>query len=148
MPHLLTKRQLLKKLDLKKIEDEIEAAEKKTTGEICVSVSPFFFGSVDKVARRAFDRLGVTGTKDRNGILFFVVPSRKRFVLLGDEGIHARVGQAFWDNVANAVSARFHEGDFTGGLLAGIRVTGEELARHFPADGNDNPNELPNRVDI
>jgi uncharacterized membrane protein len=92
--------------------------------------------------------MGVSKTKDRNGVLFFVVPSRRKFVVLGDAGIHDRVGQEFWHRVVAVVSERFREGDFTGGLVRGIEEVGEQLASHFPYDAATDVNELPDDVDF
>jgi len=118
-------------------------------GEIVVSIAPFFFGSVERLARRAFERLGVANTREGNGVLLFVVPSRRRLVVLADEGAHARAGQEAWDRAASAVSARFARGEFDQGLSEGVRLIGAALARHFPPDpearGRD---ELPNTIDF
>ena len=145
---IFARRRLLKTIDTEKIKQAIQAAERQTSGEIRVSVAPFFWGDVRKVAERAFDRLGMTRTAQRNGVLFFVVPSRKRFVVLGDEGIHAHVGDAFWEQVAAAVSEEFRKGDFTGGLVKGIETVGRELAVRFPYDASSDRNELPDDVDF
>jgi len=144
----MTRRQLLRAIDTQRIEETIQSAERQTSGEICVSVSPLFWGNVEKAAQKAFSRLGMARTRHRNGVLFFVVPSRRRFVVLGDEGIHAKVGQQFWHAVVDAVSERFHSGDFTGGLMKGIEVVGEQLATHFPFDATTDRNELGNQVDF
>lgn len=141
-------RKLARRVDAQKVRQAIEAAERQTSGEIRVSVAPFFWGSVRRAAERAFGRLGMRGTRDRNGVLFFVVPGRRRFVVLGDEGIHAKVGPEFWEKVAAAVSERFREGDFTGGLVHGIETVGRELATHFPFEGPKDVDELPNEVDF
>lgn len=142
------KRRLIKILDLDKIRAAIKDAEKVTSGEVRVSISTYFWGRIRPVAERAFHRLKMDGTKDRNGILFFVVPSRRRFVVLGDEGIHARVGQEFWDDVAAIISAEFKKGLFQEGLLRGIALAGEKLAAHFPYDAATDRNELPDDVDF
>jgi uncharacterized membrane protein len=42
------------------------------------------------------------------------------------------------------MEAHFREGRFEEGAIAGIRGVSDELARHFPATG-DNPNELSDR---
>ena len=135
-------------VDAEAVRRAIETAERQASGEIRVSVSTFFWGSVRRAAERAFVRLGMTATADRNGVLFFVVPSRRRFVVLGDEGIHARVGQEFWDRVAAAVSAKFRDGDFTGGLVEGVEEAGRRLAEHFPHQGEQDRNELSDEVDF
>jgi uncharacterized membrane protein len=143
----LGRRSLVRRLDVKRIEDALHAAEKRTSGEIRVSVSTFFWGSVRKAAERAFARMGMTATKERNGVLIFVVPARRRFAVLGDQGIHAKVGQQFWEKIAAALSGKFRSGDFTGGLVDAIAVVGEELAKDFPRTDAD-VNELPDRVDF
>ncbi|HZA51699.1 MAG TPA: TPM domain-containing protein, partial [Myxococcaceae bacterium] len=89
----LGRRSLLRRIDVKRVEHALREAEKRASGEIRVSVAPLFWGSVRKEAERAFVRLGMSRTKERNGVLFFVVPARRKFVVLGDEGIHAKVGQ-------------------------------------------------------
>jgi uncharacterized membrane protein len=143
-----SRRKLMKAVDIEKVKAAIASAEHETSGEMRVSVARFFWGSVHHAARKAFARLGMTQTKDRNGILFFIVPGRKKFVVLGDEGIHAKVGQEFWDCVARLMSERFKKGEFTEGLVAGIGEAGRELAAHFPYDAATDVNELPDDVDF
>ena len=145
---VMTRKQLLRIIDRERIKSAIEAAERRTSGEICVSVAPLFWGSIEKAADKAFGRLGMTHTKARNGVLLFVVPSRRKFVVLGDQGIHERVGQEFWESVAAIISDKFRQGDFTGGLLNAIEKVGEELATHFPYDPTTDKNELSDDVDF
>ena len=135
-------------IDAEAVKAAIQEAERATTGEIRVSVSTFFWGGVRRAAERAFERMGMIRTSHRNGVLIFVVPSRKKFVVLGDSGIHEKVGQEFWEGVAAAMSERFRKGDFTGGLVHGVAEAGRQLALHFPAEGRANPDELPDDVDF
>lgn len=145
---LITRGGLMRRLDAARIEEALREAEQRTSGEVRVSVAPFFWGSVERAADLAFERLQMRATQDRNGVLIFLVPSRRRFRLLGDEGIHARVGQAFWDGVAGAMSAHFHRGEFTEGLVEGIHTIGVGLAEHFPHAGEADRNELPDTIDF
>ena len=145
---ILTRRALMRAVDKERVRHAIEEAERQTSGEIRVSVARFFWGDVRRVAERAFVRLGMTATQQRNAILFFVVPARRRFVVLGDSGIHERVGDAFWEKVVAAVAVKFRAGDFTGGLVEGIETVGCELATHFPYDAATDKNELPDDVDF
>jgi len=138
----------MREVDVDKVKAAIAAAERETSGEIRVSVTRFFWGSVRRAAERAFDRLGMTHTKDRNGVLFFVVPARRKFVVLGDAGIHAKVGQEFWECVARLMSEHFRKGEFTDGLVAGIGEAGRELAAAFPYDPTVDVNELADDVDF
>ncbi|HXU31664.1 MAG TPA: TPM domain-containing protein, partial [Thermoanaerobaculia bacterium] len=130
-----------------RVEKAIEAAESITSGEVRVAVSPLFWGDVRKVADRAFDRLGMRATAERNGVLLFVVPSRRRFVVLGDTGIHEKVHPGFWDEVAAEISRHFRSGDFTGGIVAALERLSNELATHFPRRSDD-VDELPNAVEF
>jgi uncharacterized membrane protein len=147
-PSFMTHKALLRAIDSERIEEAIRQAERRTSGEIRVSVSRFFWGDVERVAERAFDRLGMRNTRERNGVLFFLVPARRRFAVVGDEGIHAKVGQDFWERVAAAVSEHLRAGDFTLGLVHGVETVGEQLALHFPFDPASDTNELANEVDF
>jgi len=142
------RRKLLKTIDQERVLAAIREAERRTSGEVRVSVSPFFWGSVRRVAERAFNRMGMRATKDRNGILFFIVPARRRFTVLGDEGIHARVGQDFWEALAVVLSEHFRKGEFTKGLVKAIEAAGEKLAEHFPYDAAADVNELPDEIEF
>ena len=143
----LVHRRLAQHVDNAAIERAISAAELQTSGQIRVSLAPHFWGDVRRTAERAFERMGMTDTPHRNAVLFFVVPGRRKFVVLGDAGIHEKVGQEFWEHVTEAVSERFREGDLTGGLVHGIQTVGEQLARYFPYDPGSSPG-LSDAVDI
>jgi uncharacterized membrane protein len=145
---VMTRGRLRRSIDAERVQAAIAACERRTSAEIRVSLSTFFWGRVESAAHKAFDRLGMRNTQQRNGVLIFVVPARRTFVVLGDEGIHSRVGETFWTSVAAAISARFKEGDFTGGLLEGIETIGGALAEHFPYDSVNDRNELPDEVDL
>ena len=144
---VMTRGRLLRAIDNDRVKDAIRKAEDRTSGEICVSVSPLFWGDVQKAAEKAFVRMGMTRTKERNGVLFLIVPSRHKFAVLGDEGIHAKVGQDFWHHIVGVVSEKFKEGDFTEGLVRGITEIGVRLAEHFPHEGERDQNELQDEVD-
>lgn len=145
---VMTRRQLLASIDTARVKEAIEQAEHQTSGEIAVSVAPFFWGSVDKAARRTFVRLNVHQTHARNGVLFFIVPARRSFVVLGDQGIHDKVGPEFWKGVAAQLTEHFKVGNFTEGLVRGIAEVGRQLAAYFPYDRSSDSNELSDDVDF
>ena len=123
---------LARHVDSERVLKAIERAEAGTSGVIRVTVAPHFWGSAHKAAEKAFHRLGLTRLPERNGVLIFVVPSRREFSIIGDRGIHEKVGQGFWDRVRDAMSKRIQEGDLTDGIVHGIQEAGKELAAHFP----------------
>lgn len=145
-PGRMTKRRLLEQLHLGEVEAAIRAAERRTSGELRVSISPPFWGDVQHAAARAFDRLGMANTRQRSAVLIFFVPTRRKFAVLGDIGIHQKVGAGFWLRLTGQMEEAFRQGDFTGGLVRAIGAISDELATHFPWTEGDS-NELPDQVD-
>jgi uncharacterized membrane protein len=145
---VMTRRKLMRIVDSARLKEAIQKAERRTSGQICVSVSSLFWGDVQRAADKAFVRLGMSQTSHRNGVLLFVAPSRRKVVVVGDIGIHEKVGQEFWSGLVNKVVERFKEDDFTEGLVRGIEEVGEQLACYFPFDAASNVNELPDDVEI
>jgi uncharacterized membrane protein len=144
---MLTRRGFLRRLDIVQVENAIRQAETRTSGEIRVSVAGFFRGDTRRLGERAFRRLNMHATRHGNGVLILLTPARRQVLVLGDAGIHARVGDAFWAGVVENLRAKLAEGQFTTGLVEAIGSVGGELARHFPPDPEGNPNELPDIVD-
>jgi uncharacterized membrane protein len=124
----------------------IRAAESRTSAELRVSVDRKAEHPPKEAAARAFHRLGMHQTEHRNGVLILIQPKAKRFAVLGDRGIHAHAGQAFWDRLAGLLSEAFAKGQFTEGLEAALAEAGRQLAEHFPAKSG-NPDELPDSID-
>ena len=120
-------------IDADRVRAAIVAAERCTSAELRVSLAPWFWGSVKRAADKAFVRLGMSKTQQRNGVLFFVVPSRRTLVVIGDAGVHACVGQELWDELAAIQAGHFGRGEFTDGLVASIARASADLALHFPA---------------
>jgi uncharacterized membrane protein len=127
-----TRHKLLQHVDEHRVRSAIEAAEAHTTGKIHVTLSHQVGGSVRSGAERVTKKLRLGNTPERNGVSFFVVPDRREFTVLGDAGIHRKVGQEFWDRVVGAMSEKIKKGDLTDGLIHGIEEAGRELAAHFP----------------
>jgi uncharacterized membrane protein len=119
-------------VDKARVREAIDRAECLTSAPIHVSLAPYFWGNVRRTAERAFRKRGLARTPDRNGVLFFVVPSRREFAVIGDRGAHEALGQATWDSVAALVAERFSAGDATAGLVIGIEEIGRSLAAHWP----------------
>lgn len=134
-------------LDDERIVAAIREAEGRTRAEIRVHVTARPVEDAKRSAAAAFEKLGMTATAERNGVLIFLAPASRSFAVLGDSGIHERCGDEFWSRVASAMSADFREGLFSDGLVAGIAAVGSELARHFPRrQGDGDRNELPDTV--
>ena len=145
---MISRRAFLRGLDVPAVERAIARVEARTSGEIRVSVAGFFLGNGRRLAVRAFQRLGMQATRHRNGVLLLIAPARRQFVVLADEGIYGRVPAELWAGIAETLSARFQASQFTEGVLEAIDAIGNALARHYPVDVGQNPNELPDTVDL
>ncbi len=132
-------------LDHRVIEAAIARAEQLTSGEIRVFISPKPAPGPVVAAQEVFTKLGMTRTQHRNAVLIFVAPSSQTFAVIGDEGVHAKCGDAFWSEVATAMSGHFRAALFTTGVVHGIERAGALLAEHFPRQPGDT-DELPNAV--
>ncbi len=119
-------------VDKRLVREAIIAAERETSAPIHVSIAPYFWGDVRRTAERAFRKRGLATTPKRNGVLFFVVPSRREFAVIGDIGAHEVLGQPVWDSVAALVQEQFSGGNPTAGLVLAIEEIGRALAAHFP----------------
>jgi uncharacterized membrane protein len=126
--------------------EAIRMAEALTSGEIRVHLESHCDEPI-KRAQELFHLLKMDHTKEENGILFYIAVDDKKFALIGDKGIHARVEESFWGMVRDVVLSRFCENEFQNGLVAGIELVGKELAAYFPWDKNDK-NELSDDISV
>ena len=131
--------------DEQRIVEAIRQAESRTSGEIRVHLERRSGGRPIDAARRWFVRLGMHKTRERNGILFYLAVDERQFAVVGDAGIHERVGDAFWEGLRDALAGAFKSADHAGGLVRAIEEAGRRLAEHFPRRGDDT-NELPDEV--
>jgi uncharacterized membrane protein len=132
-------------LDSRRIEQAVAAAERSSSGELRVVIQRGAVADPVTAARAEFERLKMFKTRNRNAVLILVAPESRKFAIFGDDAIHAKCGQAFWDEVAGAMTSYFREGKFTDGLVHAIDHAGRLLAKHFPRRPDDK-NELPDDV--
>ena len=135
--------------ELLRISNSIKKAEKTTAGEIRVSIKekkPILnSSSIYKLAKKEFYNLKVDKTRDKTGILIFLLLNKKQFYILADEGINAIVPENTWDEIKEEMQNMFREGKFCNGIIHGIKEVGALLSKHFPMKPDDT-NELSNKV--
>jgi uncharacterized membrane protein len=96
-------------------------------------------------AANVFAMLKMHKTKLRNGVLFYLSVEDRKFAILGDAGINARVPQNFWEITKEAMLEHFKNGQLTEGLVKGITMAGDKLKEHFPYQ-KDDVNELSDEI--
>jgi len=123
----------------------VREAEKDTSGEIRVHIETSFIGDVLDRAAWVFNKLGMNKTAERNGVLFYLAVENRKFAIIGDAGINAKVPAGFWDEISDLLMKRFKEEKFTEGLSEGIILAGKQLQTHFPYKKED-VNELSDEI--
>jgi uncharacterized membrane protein len=142
----VTRRRLLASLRTEQVEDAIRRAEQRCAVELRVSIAGLFWGSPERFARAAFERLGMGATRRRNGLLVLIAPWHRKVVIHADQGITARVDASLWSGTLAAVTGAFRGGQFTEGLVGALDGLAAALAPHFPPVAGT-ANELPDTVD-
>ncbi len=135
----------LSKREKVEIKNAIIQAENETSGEIRVQIAKKVQHDIMQEAKRVFEKIGMIETKERNGILIYFAVKDRKFAILGDKGIHEKMGDAAWNTIASAMQEYFKNNDFAGGLSFGIGRIGEALKTHFPHQ-KDDINELPDDI--
>jgi uncharacterized membrane protein len=123
----------------------IEEAEMQTSGEIKVHLEPYCKTDPMQRGRQVFNELELYHTQQRNGVLFYMAFEDHKFAILGDKGIHEKVGQGFWDSTKELMGNHFKVGELAEGLSEGIKMAGQQLKTHFPYQSDDK-NELSNDI--
>lgn len=125
----------------------IKSAEKATSGEVRLYVEDKCKEDVLDHAAFLFAELKMHKTELRNGVLFYLAMQDKKFAILGDGGINAKVGNHFWDGIKTEMLNYFKQEQFAEGLEIGIAMAGEALSTHFPYQ-KDDMNELSDEIII
>jgi uncharacterized membrane protein len=136
---------MLSELDKKSVVNAIQSAEVITSGEIRVHIDKKGEKDPFKEAKRVFERLGMTKTKERNGVLIYLCFERKQIAILGDQGINEKVPEGYWDELYHSMATAFRNGNYCLGICESVQRVGEKLSMHFPVN-QDNPNELSNEI--
>lgn len=138
--------------ELLRISNKIKEYEKLTAGEICVSIKEHKdflnkFTPVKKMAEKEFLRLGLGKTRDKTGILIYILLEEKQFFILADSAINNLVAENTWDSIKDEMQLSFRRGMFSKGVINGVEQVGKILSAHFPVKPDDT-NEIPDKVII
>ena len=114
------------------IDRRLDQLEQQTSSEIAVATIPSLEGiSVEEYANRLFKEWGVGQAKQDNGVLVLVAPTDREMrveVGYGLEGVlpDGLAGQVIRDDF----TPRFKEGDYSGGILAGVNQLADIVQKH------------------
>ena len=123
----------------------IGEAEKMTSGEIRVYIDDDCKEDVMDKAAFVFAELDMHQTEQRNGVLIYLAVNDRKFAIIGDAGIHAKVGNDFWNRIKAEMGKMLSENRYRDALVFGIREAGMQLQQYFPYQ-RDDKNELPDDI--
>ena len=141
---------------LARLEARVRESERRHAGEICVSVEgglpPSYVWQRLTPRDRAimlFGKLRVWDTEANNGVLIYVLLAEHAIEIVADRGVARHVPPGHWAAVVAHMGEAFRAGRVEQGLMQAIAEVEALLVAHFPlAEGQSNPNELPDAVDL
>src|SRR5712692_389861 len=120
-------RQFLTHEDLEKIKQSVIDAESRTSGQIRVHVEPrvprtrlLRRGDPLERAKDVFTKLGMHRTRERHGVLIYLAVKDRKLAVIGDEGIHTRVSDEYWESVRDLMVERLRGGLLVAGIVAAV----------------------------
>ena len=141
---------------LNRLEQQVASSETRHSGEIrlCVEAGlPLSYLWRRATARQRavmmFGKLRVWDTEHNNGVLIYLLLAEHAIEIVADRGLARHVPQSRWDELLAGMRAAFRAGHFEAGLAQAITAVHALLLQHYPlAEGQVNPDELPNRADL
>lgn len=130
----------------KAVVESIRLAELHTSGEIRIHIEASN-GTVPLLdrAKEVFFEQKMHLTKERNGVLLYIAHEDKHIAILGDEAIHEKMGDRYWEEILESLRGYFKAGEYEQGLIIAVRELGEKLQHYFPGS-HDGINELTNEI--
>jgi putative membrane protein len=102
---------------------------------------------VNEAARAAFTALRVYRTDEGTGILIYASLFERMVVVMGEEGIAAKLEPEIWEKIRDTLIVAIRSGRPTDGFVSSIELCAEHLAVHFPIRSDD-INELSDELHI
>ncbi len=127
--------------------EAIQNAERMTSGEVRVFVESkcSYMDAIDRAAELFF-QLEMQKTDDRNAVLLYVAMKDRQLAVFGDEGIHKKVGNDYWNNEVLKMISNFNRENYATGISEVVKDIGEALTKNFPFNNDTDKNELPDDI--
>lgn len=100
---------------------------------------------VHEAAFMQFYSSGLYRTQESNGVEIYLSLFERRVVVIGDRGIHEKMGNPHWDEVRDKIVRGIRDGKAREGICAAIECCATALVLHFPHRPDD-INELPDQI--
>lgn len=103
---------------------------------------------VTQKAYEAFLMHNLHLTVNHNGVLVLVSVMERKIKIITDVGVQRKVEQKIWDDIVFEFTEQVKLGRPLEGMKGAIKAVSDVLEHHFPADGEQKPNELNNELII
>ena len=125
----------------------VQNAERMTSGEVRVFVENrcSYMDAIDR-AKEIFAELKMYETHDRNAVLLYVALKDKQLAIFGDEGIHRKLGNEYWNTEVKKMIDNFNKENYAEGIKVVVEDIGEALTQLFPYNNDTDKNELPDDI--
>jgi uncharacterized membrane protein len=125
----------------------IKKAEQNTSGEVRVFIESKcrFMDALDR-AKEIFFKLEMDQTDERNATLIYVAVKDKQAAIFGDQGIHQKVGDQYWQSEVLKMLHRFKNEQLAEGISLAVEDLGQALQQYFPYYKDTDKNELPDEI--
>lgn len=138
--------------ELDAIKNHIAEIEKFTSGEIrlCFQLRRAWIDrklTTRDLAMKEFYKLGMEKTKDKTGVLLFILFKERKFEVVADEGINDKISQERWNKITNHLIDEFKAGHFKDGIIKALDEIKDTLMKEFPRKSDD-ADELSNDIVI
>jgi uncharacterized membrane protein len=133
--------------DLDAIVAAVDHAERRTGAEIRVHIERRVKGDALVRAREVFAALRMHETVLRAGVLIYLALDDHKLAIVGDDGIHARVGDRYWAEIRDRMVERLRARPAREAVIATVEEVGAVLAREFPRRPDD-VDELSDEVSL
>jgi uncharacterized membrane protein len=127
--------------------EAVRQAEQRTSGEVRIFIETHcrYVDAIDRAAE-IFVQLKMSETKDRNAVLLYIALKDRQLAIFGDEGIHQKVGESYWQEKVRHMVHAFNRNNYAEGIRRTVLEIGEALCIHFPYQSDTDKNELPDDI--
>jgi len=140
-------KEFFNKEEKERIVDAVRQAERMTSGEVRVFVESKcrYMDPLDRAAEIFFN-LEMDETDDHNAVLVYIAVKDRQLAVFGDEGIHKKVGDEYWNAEVKKMIGRFKNDNYAEGIREVVMDIGTALNKHFPFNNDTDKNELPDDI--
>jgi uncharacterized membrane protein len=141
------KKEFFTDIEKQRLVAAIKQAEHNTSGEVRVFIESKcrFMDALDR-AKEIFFQLEMDQTEERNATLIYVAVKDKQAAIFGDQGIHQKVGDQYWQTEVLKMLQRFKHEQLAEGISLAITDLGQALQHYFPYNKDTDKNELPDEI--